>query len=137
MGAGASKARRSLRTTADIVHRAPSSLAVTRGRNSYGYDLLIDNNLKPWLIEVNASPSLSADTPADYELKFGMLDDAFSIIDMEGRLAHHDGPVHQVGGFDLVWNNGPVNHNRVLPSMLGTFNNRLKNLKSLFAAGRR
>ena len=137
MGAGASKARRSLRTTADIAHRAPSSLAVTRGRNRYGYDLLIDNNLKPWLIEVNASPSLSADTPADYELKFGMLDDAFSIIDMEGRLAHHDGPVHQVGGFDLVWNNGPVNHNRVLPSMLGTFNDRLKNLKSLFAAGRR
>ena len=68
----------------------------------YGYDLLIDDNLKPWLIEVNASPSLSSDTPADYELKFGMLDDAFSIIDMEGRLNHQDHPEPQVGGFDLV-----------------------------------
>jgi len=35
--------------------------------------------LKAWLIEVNASPSLTADTPQDCELKFGRLDDLYSL----------------------------------------------------------
>ena len=31
----------------------------------YGYDVMMDDDLKPWLIETNASPSMSADTPED------------------------------------------------------------------------
>lgn len=49
----------------------------------YGFDVLIDSDLKPWLLEVNGSPSMTANTQTDYELKLNVLDDTFTIVDME------------------------------------------------------
>lgn len=46
----------------------------------YGYDILIEDNLKPWLIEVNASPSLSTTTEADRKLKMSVLESVFQIV---------------------------------------------------------
>jgi tubulin polyglutamylase TTLL1 len=46
----------------------------------YGYDILIDGDLKPWLVEVNASPSLSTTTESDRILKLSLLRDIYNIV---------------------------------------------------------
>lgn len=49
----------------------------------YGFDVLIDDNFKPWLIEVNGSPSMRANTKEDKVLKVGLVDDVLTIVDLE------------------------------------------------------
>lgn len=46
----------------------------------YGYDIIIDNTLKPWLVEVNASPSLTSTTVNDRILKYKLIDNILSIV---------------------------------------------------------
>lgn len=48
-----------------------------------GFDVLIDSDLKPWLLEVNQSPSFSADSPLDMKIKSQLLSDAFNLINMK------------------------------------------------------
>ncbi|XP_013422025.1 tubulin polyglutamylase TTLL5 isoform X2 [Lingula anatina] len=45
----------------------------------YGFDILIDSNLRPWILEVNLSPSLACDSPLDLKIKGHMLSDLFSL----------------------------------------------------------
>ena len=46
----------------------------------YGFDVLLDSSLKPWLIEVNASPSLSTTTEIDRQIKMNLINDTFRIV---------------------------------------------------------
>ena len=46
----------------------------------YGFDVIIDEALKPWLIEINASPALSATTKADSKFKKKLMFDLFQIV---------------------------------------------------------
>jgi len=45
-----------------------------------GFDVLIDNKYKPYLLEVNASPSFSTDSSLDYKIKKNVLGDAFRML---------------------------------------------------------
>ncbi|XP_051511485.1 probable tubulin polyglutamylase TTLL2 [Myxocyprinus asiaticus] len=45
-----------------------------------GFDILIDASFKPWLLEVNYSPALSLDCPADITVKKGLINDIIDLM---------------------------------------------------------
>ena len=47
-----------------------------------GFDVLIDEKLKPWLIEINHTPSFATDTPLDFKIKKDVVADTMSILNM-------------------------------------------------------
>lgn len=47
-----------------------------------GFDIIIDENMKPWLLEVNHSPSFNTDGPVDEEVKGNLLRDTFTILNI-------------------------------------------------------
>lgn len=48
----------------------------------YGFDVIIDENIRPWLLEVNLNPSLSCDSEMDTKVKSMMISDALSVAGM-------------------------------------------------------
>lgn len=71
----------------------------------YGYDVLLSDDLRPWLLEVNASPALTGTDDEDHRLKFDLIDDVLNVLDFEGRFSGHE---TRIGGLDLLWDDGPV-----------------------------
>lgn len=43
-------------------------------------DVLLDENLKPYLLEINHSPSFTTDTPFDYDLKYKLISDTLKLL---------------------------------------------------------
>ena len=50
----------------------------------YGFDVLIDESLKPWLLEVNVFPSLSSSSPFDKIVKSMLICDTFTLVGIRG-----------------------------------------------------
>lgn len=70
-----------------------------------GIDIFLDRKAKPWLIEVNQSPSFATDSPLDQSIKQGVLADAFKILNLtpmrkQAYLEQHRKEMHQrlIGG---------------------------------------
>lgn len=47
----------------------------------FGYDVIIDSDLRPWLLEVNASPSLARENALDIRVKNAMIRDTILLVD--------------------------------------------------------
>jgi len=48
-----------------------------------GFDILIDSNLKPWLLEVNMNSSLACETEMDRLIKSDLISNLFTLIGVE------------------------------------------------------
>jgi len=47
-----------------------------------GFDVLLDDKLRPWLLEVNRSPSFATDEKIDNEIKSGLLTDTLRLLNI-------------------------------------------------------
>ncbi|XP_078695447.1 tubulin polyglutamylase ttll6-like isoform X12 [Branchiostoma floridae x Branchiostoma belcheri] len=47
-----------------------------------GFDIILDRKLKPWLLEVNHSPSFHTDAPLDKEIKEALLYDTLNMLNL-------------------------------------------------------
>jgi hypothetical protein len=45
-----------------------------------GFDIIIDSDLKPWLLEVNITPSFACDSPLDNAIKSTVVTDMFNLV---------------------------------------------------------
>lgn len=49
----------------------------------FGFDVLLDDKLKPWVLEVNLSPSLSVESTLDFSVKSRLLSDLLNLVGCE------------------------------------------------------
>ena len=47
-----------------------------------GFDVILDHNLKPEVLEVNYTPSFTTDTPLDLEIKKNLIHDALVLMNL-------------------------------------------------------
>ena len=45
-----------------------------------GFDIILDEKGKPFLLEVNQAPSFATDSPLDYDIKRGLFIDTFKLL---------------------------------------------------------
>ena len=71
----------------------------------FGYDFMVDENLKPWLLEVNSSPSMESSTPVTTELVRNVLEDTVKVI-----IDAAEDPEADIGRFELCYKAKPRLH---------------------------
>lgn len=55
-----------------------------------GFDVLIDDTLNPWLLEVNLSPSMNCDAPIDQKIKGEMISELFTLTGVVSNCYRHN-----------------------------------------------
>ena len=50
-----------------------------------GFDIFIDDKLKPWLIEVNSLASFATDSPIDKKVKYDLLYETIALLNLSSK----------------------------------------------------
>jgi len=50
-----------------------------------GFDIFLDDKLKPWLIEVNSLVSFATDSPLDKKIKFDMMYETIAMLNLNPK----------------------------------------------------
>ena len=58
----------------------PNDITNSMAFQVLGFDVLVDSNAKPWLLEVNQSPSISTDAPLDLAIKYDLIYDTLHLL---------------------------------------------------------
>ena len=73
-----------------IAHNYRTAIKVNDGKSRcfeiLGFDVLLDKKLKPWLLEVNHSPSLLCESPFDKELKDNLITGAMKMLELNPHI---------------------------------------------------
>jgi len=54
-----------------------------------GFDIFLDDKLKPWLIEVNNLPSFQTDSPLDKKIKFDIIYETIALLNLTPYRKHN------------------------------------------------
>lgn len=75
----------------------PEDLTNTMCFELLGFDVIIDSNLNPYLLEVNHSPSFSTDSPLDWKIKHKVIKDTLVLLGsrVRDRKAYHQAKKEQ------------------------------------------
>uniref|UniRef100_A0A915Q6C7 Tubulin-tyrosine ligase n=1 Tax=Setaria digitata TaxID=48799 RepID=A0A915Q6C7_9BILA len=65
------------------VHQKKHSFYTFTSHELYGMDILLDDTLRPWLLEVNISPSLHCSTPTDVAVKTTLAKDVLNLCGIQ------------------------------------------------------
>ena len=71
----------------------------------FGYDILIDQDFKLWLLEINTLPSLNTDEDIDYQIKAPLISQTLTIIGINNF------NFNEIRNFEIFLNNLIINEN--------------------------
>ena len=78
----------------------------------FGFDILIDAELEPWLLEVNLTPALSCDSPLDQKIKSNVIADLLSLTGIQTIDSRYKEPVYKKAA--MAYQGPPSVHNGLL-----------------------